>query len=148
MASFGIFPYISPYCASKAASDILLNSFEIETGIPCISIKPGVVGTKFWEYCVNLNRKNFENLKEDDRAIGEFLLDNALKNKTKGVSPNDVAKVILKAINSKTPKTSYLVGFDSKITSFSRFVPKKLLNKIIRYTLDYRVRKYINAKRK
>ena len=30
MASFGIFPFISPYCASKRALDMFFNSFLIE----------------------------------------------------------------------------------------------------------------------
>ena len=61
MAAFGVFPFISPYCLSKAGADILLNAFEIETGIRTVSIKPGVVGTKFWQYCIDLNKGNFEN---------------------------------------------------------------------------------------
>ena len=30
MASYGLFPFISPYCASKRALDILFNSFMME----------------------------------------------------------------------------------------------------------------------
>lgn len=141
MASFGIFPFISPYCAAKAAADILLNSFEIETGIRSISIKPGVVRTKFWDYCINLNEDNFKNFDGEYEAIGEFLLKNAKKNANKGVKPYDVAKVIFKAINSKNPKNSYLIGFDAHVASFSRFIPKRILNKLIRFKLNQRVRK-------
>ncbi len=142
MASFGIFPFISPYCAAKAASDILLNSFEIETGIKCVSIKPGVVRTKFWQYCINLNKDNFKNFNNEYEKIGQFLLENAKNNSNKGVSPDDVAKVIFKAIKSKNPKNSYLVGFDAYCASLSRFIPKEILNKIIRNTLKQRVRKF------
>lgn len=141
MASFGIFPFISPYCAAKAAGDILLNSFEIETGIPCISIKPGVVSTKFWQYCIDLNESNFKNFDGEYEDIGKFLLKNAKKNANKGVKPDDVAKVILKALNAKNPKKSYLIGADAYFASLSRFIPKNLLNTIIRYTLKKRVRK-------
>ena len=40
MASHGLFPYISPYCASKRALDILFNSFALENkdNIKVISI--------------------------------------------------------------------------------------------------------------
>lgn len=143
MASFGVFPFISPYCAAKAAADILLNSFEIETGIPCVSIKPGVVGTKFWQYCIDLNEGNFKNFDREYENIGKFLLQNAKKNASKGVSPFDVAKVILKAIEARHPKSSYLIGKDAYFASLARFIPKKFLNKIIRYTLNKRVRKSI-----
>ena len=33
MASYGIFPFLSPYCISKAACDILLNLYSIESNI-------------------------------------------------------------------------------------------------------------------
>lgn len=143
MAAFGIFPFLSPYCAAKAAADILLNAFELETGIRCVSIKPGVVKTKFWEYCIDLNENNFKNFNGKYEKIGQFLLQNAKNNASKGVSPDDVARVILKAIKTKTPRHSYLVGLDAYSASLSRFIPKGILNKIIRLTLDRRVRKIL-----
>ena len=33
MASYGIFPFLSPYCASKASADILLNTYSIENNV-------------------------------------------------------------------------------------------------------------------
>lgn len=146
MASFGIFPFISPYCAAKAAADIILNAFELETGIKCVSIKPGVVKTKFWQYCIDLNKDNFENFSNEYSEIGQFLLENAKNNTNKGLLPDDVAKVILKAIKSKNPKKSYLIGHDAYFASFSRFIPKSILNFLITKTLNYRVRKFKNGK--
>ena len=45
MASFGNFPFISPYCASKRALDIFFNAYAVENkkNISVISIKPGVM---------------------------------------------------------------------------------------------------------
>ena len=146
MAAFGIFPFISPYCLSKSAADILLNSFEIETGIRTVSIKPGVVKTKFWQYCIDLNKENFKNFDGEYKETGEFLLENAKNNAHRGVEPENVARVILKAATSKFPKHSYLVGKDALAASFSRFIPKCILNQTIRKTLKFRVRKYINGK--
>ena len=47
MASFGIFPFVAPYCASKRALDILFNSLEVEMQgrIKVVSVKPGVIAT-------------------------------------------------------------------------------------------------------
>ncbi len=143
MASFGIFPFISPYCASKAASDILLNAFELETGISCVSIKPGVVKTKFWQYCIDLNESNFKNFDGEYKKIGEFLLENAKKNSNRGISPDEAAAVIFKALKAKHPKKSYLVGLDAYFASFSKFIPKGVLNKLIKFTLDKRVRNFL-----
>ncbi len=146
MASFGIFPFISPYCLSKAGADILLNAYELETGIRTVSIKPGVVGTKFWQYCIDLNKDNFENFDGEYEEIGKFLLENAKNNSSKGVSPRHVARVIKKALCAKWPKHSYLVGHDAYFASCTRFIPKFMLNFIIRKTLEFRVRKIRDGK--
>ena len=60
MASFGIFPFISPYCASKKCLDMFFNSFLIENkrNIKVISIKPGVIATPLWGKSVDENSKN------------------------------------------------------------------------------------------
>jgi len=146
MASYGLFPFISPYCLSKAAADILLNAFELETGIRGISIKPGVVGTKFWQYCIDLNKDNFENFSGEYKETGELLLENAKKNAKRGISPDYAAKVIKKAICDKRPKHSYLIGWDAYFAAFASLLPRAFLNNIIRKTLDFRVRKFINGK--
>ncbi len=147
MAAFGIFPFISPYCASKAAADILLNAFEIETGIRTVSIKPGVVKTKFWQYCIDINKENFKRFDGEYEKTGQFLLENAKANANKGICPKDVAKVIFRAIFEGRPKHSYLVGKDAYFASFSRFIPRCILNFMIKKVLDYRVRKFIYGKR-
>ena len=50
MSSFGIFPFISPYCASKRCLDMFFNSLLIENkkNIKVVSIKPGVISTPLW----------------------------------------------------------------------------------------------------
>ena len=56
MASYGIFPFLTPYCASKASADILLNNYSIENNVKVVSIRPGAVATKFWESSIELNK--------------------------------------------------------------------------------------------
>ena len=57
MASFGHFPFISPYCASKRALDIFFNAFALENhrNIEVISIKAGVISTPIWKKSVDPN---------------------------------------------------------------------------------------------
>ena len=33
MASFGLFPFISPYCASKRCLDMFFNSFSLDSSL-------------------------------------------------------------------------------------------------------------------
>ncbi len=141
MASFGIFPFISPYCSSKAAGDVILNLFSVETGIKTVSIKPGVIKTPFWSSSIKLNEDNFKNFVGEYKKTGEFLIENAKKNEISGLEPMLVAKVILKSLKAKEPKASYTVGRDAKIAQITKFMPQTLLNKIIRFFLLARVNK-------
>jgi len=141
MAAFGLFPFISPYCASKAAGDILLNSFGIETGTRVISIKPGVVKTPFWEASLRINEENFENFAPKYEKERTFLIENAKKNANQGLEPLAVAKVIIKALKAKNPKPSYTVGFDAHMAQLASMYPKALTNSLIRAGLKLRVGK-------
>ncbi len=146
MSSFGIYPFLAPYSMAKACCDILLNCYEIETGIKTVSVKPGVVSTKFWKYCVNENKANFSAFKDDYKQIGEFLKNNALKNSSKGISAEKVSNLIYKILYSKNPKSSYTIGQDSKFANIASFFKGRLLFGIIRKILDKRVKGYINGK--
>lgn len=140
MAAFGIFPFISPYCSSKAAGDVILNLFSVETGIKTVSIKPGVIKTPFWSSSIKLNEKNFKNFVGEYEKTGKFLIENAKKNEQTGLEPKVVAQTILKALKAKNPRASYTVGRDAKIAQLSKFFPQTLLNKIIRFFLLIRIK--------
>lgn len=132
MASYGIFPFISPYCASKRALDILFNSFMLENklGIKVISVKPGVIATPFWSKSVNENAETIDNSIEYKNE-SEYLKNNAYKNEKDGLSVNEVVKVVAKIDKSKKPKPSYCVGADAKFVSIVSKLPQFILNKII-----------------
>ena len=146
MASYGIFPFLSPYEIAKSSVDTLLCSYEIETGIKTISVKPGVVSTKFWRTSVELNKDNFESFPFEYRFIGEFLKDNALKNENKGIKPDDVSNLIYRIMYLKNPKSSYDIGIDSKFTNFISKFKGRFLFGIIRKILRRRVKKYLNER--
>lgn len=146
MSSFGIYPFLAPYSMAKAASDILLNCYEIETGIKTVSIKPGVVSTKFWKYCINENKSNFSAFRDEYKIIGEFLKSNALKNANKGIKPDKVSRLIYKILHQKNPKSSYTVGKDSKLAAFVSFFKGRKLFAIIRKILFLRVKEYLNGR--
>ena len=60
MASFGIFPFVAPYCASKRALDILFNSLAVESNIKVVSVKPGVIATPLWGKSVEINKNMYQ----------------------------------------------------------------------------------------
>ena len=145
MASYGLFPFLSLYSISKASSDIILNSYEIETGIKTVSLKIGVVATKFWASSVDLNKKclSFNN---EYSKYADFMFNNALKNSTRGLKPSFVSDFIYKLLYINNPKTSYTLGFDAHIASIFSLFKSTLLFKVIRFILDKRVESFYHAK--
>ena len=70
-----------------------------------------------------------------------FLISNAQKNESKGLSPDRVVDVILKADRARNPKLSYNVGFDAKFSGLISKLPQAIVNELIKYGLNHRVRK-------
>ena len=142
MASFGIFPFISPYCASKRCLDMFFNSLLIENkkNLKIVSIKPGVIATPLWNKSVNENSKYFEKF-EKYKAEMEFIKNNALKNAKSGLDVKEAVKVVLKADKLKNPKLSYTVGKDAFIASIITNLPQSIQNKLIRLGMYLRQKK-------
>lgn len=142
MASYGIFPFISPYCASKRCLDMFFNSFLIENkrNIKIVSIKPGVIATPLWGKSVKENSKYLANCVGYEREM-EFIISNARKNEEKGLSAEKVVEVILKADSAKNPKLSYTVGKDAFAAKMMSKLPQNIVNSIVKFGLKTRIKK-------
>lgn len=142
LASYGIFPYIAPYCASKRALDILFNNLMLENkdNVKVVSIKPAVIKTPIWNKSVKKAQNNFENLNEiAKRKYAKELSSlskSAEKNNIQGLEPSIVVDTILKVINSKNPKPSYNVGFSSICSDFVSRLPQSFVNQIVKFKLS------------
>lgn len=138
MAASGIFPYLSAYCASKRALDILFNSFYLENkdNIRVISVKPAVIRTPIWEKSSRLARKNLEETSPQALAKYETCLlkleKKALNNSISAIGTDKVAKLILKIINCPNPKSSYNIGLAAHLASLISKLPQDFLNSLIR----------------
>ena len=141
MASFGIFPFISPYCVSKRCLDMFFNSFLIENkrNIKVISIKPGVIVTPLWGKSITENSK-YQDLRNGYEKEMDYIMKNAQKNESCGLKPEDVVKVILKADRAKNPKLSYTVGSDAFFAKTVSKLPQMLVNKIIKFGMKLRMK--------
>lgn len=83
MASFGIFPFVAPYCASKRALDILFNSMSVESGLKVVSVKPGVIATPLWDKSIELNKDAINNSQDYEKEM-KYMVANARKTVQKG----------------------------------------------------------------
>ncbi len=141
MASYGIFPYIAPYCASKRAMDILLNCLMLENknNIKVVSVKPSAISTPIWNKSVKKARKDFEELNNSSKHKYEkellYLEEKALSNNKKAISPVVVVRTIEKIINTKNPKPSYTVGKQAAFARFLSILPQSFVNFLIKHNL-------------
>lgn len=140
MASFAVFPYVAPYCASKRALDILFNLMQVEYGnkIKVISIKPGVIATPLWDKSVEGNKETLLNDKKYEKAYN-YLKNNAHSNGKNGLNVRKVIKVLKKADSAKCPKTSYLVGKDAFVASLFSKLPQGLVNRILQIGIKLKI---------
>lgn len=140
MASYGIFPFLSPYCLSKASADILLNAYSIETGVKTVSIRPGAIATKFWDTSIELNKNALENKTKYEKEK-EFLIKNANNNSLHAANPIATAKKIVAIVKLKNPKPVYNLGLDAKFAKITRFIPQKIVNSVVKFALKKRTKK-------
>lgn len=147
MAASGIFPFLAPYCASKKATDIMLNSLMNEfknKNVKVVSVKPGCIITPFWDKSVANNVPAFESssdsMKKKYEKEMKFLAENAQKNNYRGTLPLKVAETIFKAVETEKPKLSYTVGNDAFFAMlFAKIFPQTLINKAVRFFLKKRM---------
>lgn len=141
MASFGLFPFISPYCASKRCLDMFFNSLLIENkkNIKVVSIKPGVIATPLWGKSIDENSKYFDNYGEYSAEM-KYIIANARKNEKNGLSPQKVVDVILKADRLNNPKLSYTVGGDAFCASLISKLPQSMINKIVKLGIKMKIK--------
>ncbi len=137
MSSYGLYPYLSPYCMSKAASDIMLRAWANEEIKKYVSIRPAAIKTKFWEESIKNNEANFSKFEGKYEKIGKYLIKNAEKNSLYALHPNVVSKVIVDAILSKDPACTINVGKSAFFTAIlSKFFPEKIANFLIKTSLE------------
>ena len=138
-ASFGFFPFIAPYCASKRALDILFTSMQIECGadIKVISIKPGVIKTPLWDKSIESNSDALGDNKKYEKEMN-FLMQNAKKNNNRGLEAQAVAEFVVKIEALKTPKPSYTIGLDAKAVEIVSHLPQAWINFVIKKVFEQR----------
>ncbi len=136
MASFGIFPFVAPYCASKRAMDILFNALEIESNhkIRVVSVKPGVIATPLWSKSVEINRDSIVGDKTYEKEM-LFMAKNAMKNEKQGLPVSKVVKLIRKVDGLENPKPSYTVGKDALFAEMVSKLPQCMQNRLIEFGL-------------
>jgi NAD(P)-dependent dehydrogenase (short-subunit alcohol dehydrogenase family) len=110
-------PFLGAYAMSKFALEAMADSLRVELapeGMHVAIVQPGTIATPIWSKPQrNAEELTPEQVERYGPRIGQFRAKAAARS-SKGVSPDEVAKVVEHALTSDNPKTRYLVGPDAK----------------------------------
>jgi NAD(P)-dependent dehydrogenase (short-subunit alcohol dehydrogenase family) len=146
MAGRFALPFSGPYAASKFALRGISDALRRELrpwGIFVVLIESGSVETPIWE-------KSFDQVEglsnqvpacameyyQEAVTSAERVMRSGLR---RALSPQVLAKVVRKALETRHPKARYLVGIDAYLGLVGRFLPDRFLDWIIRQIIANRL---------
>ena len=141
-------PFLAPYCASKHALESIADALRIELqpwGIHVAILEPGSIATPIWrkpgDGDVAVDPARAERIERDyGRAIAGFRAVVA-KAGARGVSTDEVAKVVERALTSRSPRTRYVVGNDAKLqVALGRFTSDRMRDRVVTYMMKLPLR--------
>jgi NAD(P)-dependent dehydrogenase (short-subunit alcohol dehydrogenase family) len=132
-------PFMGPYNASKFGIEAIADSLRGELrpwGIRVAVVEPGSIATPIWEkgeregdrIAAGIDARGRELYGDQIEAFRAALRATA----ERGISPDEVAKVVVHALTSERPKTRYLVGTDAKVAArLRKLVPDRLFDRLV-----------------
>ncbi len=132
-------PFLGAYAASKFAMEAITDSLRMELRpwkIPVSIIEPGSIDTPLWQRGQTAADELQEKMPEDAGVLYGEAMDAmrkaADKFASRAIPPEAVAKVVVKALRAKRPKTRYLVGTDARImAALVKVIPDGLRDAIV-----------------
>ena len=123
----GIFPapFTAPYSASKAAMHALTHALRRELlpeGIHVVLIIPGNIKTSIWKKVQDSTKPTSPEVEARYGYALKSMEKLTQKMGLQGIPPENVAKVVEKALTLKHPKPTYIVGTDAKLQSIAAAV--------------------------
>jgi len=130
-------PFQALYSASKYAIEGYTEALRIEVktfGIKVSLIEPGDFRTSFTEHR-HISRSSPSNPVYQDRF--QETLKAVEKAERKGDSPEKIARLVERIINTDSPRLRYRVGPSSTLIGLKPFIPERVVENIItRYYLS------------
>ncbi|PIG92262.1 SDR family oxidoreductase [Gloeocapsopsis sp. IPPAS B-1203] len=130
-------PFLGAYSASKFALEALTDALRLELrpwGIWVAIIEPGAIATPIWQKSLAQADILQQNLPYSAHELYGRAMDTASKGAAnlaqKGISPDQVAQAVVRALTAKRPKTRYLVGQDARIRAMLKFLPDRIVDEI------------------
>jgi NAD(P)-dependent dehydrogenase (short-subunit alcohol dehydrogenase family) len=133
-------PYFGPYAIAKFALPAIADCLRVELRrwrISVSTVAPGSVATPIWDksfataerIASTVPAERYDLYREDLDAVRTA----AQKLAKTAISPNRVARAVRHALLARRPKTTYIVGLDSRLMRIgSRFLPERLKDLLMR----------------
>lgn len=132
------FPFGGPYHASKFATEAIGDVFRQELrpwGLKVSIVEPGSIDTPIWERgqrtAQEIEAKSPQTSLLYGAALEKFrkLIEDTAE---RGIPPEKVAKAIAHALESRRPRSRYLVGLDAKVQArLKPLIPTSVLDRIV-----------------
>jgi NAD(P)-dependent dehydrogenase (short-subunit alcohol dehydrogenase family) len=127
-------PFLGAYAMSKFALEAMTDALRIELGpegMHVAIVEPGTIATPIW----TKPQENAESLAPEQverygPRIAKFRAAAATRS-AKGVSPDEVAKVIEHALTADRPRTRYIVGPDAKRRARLQVLPDRARDRLL-----------------
>jgi NAD(P)-dependent dehydrogenase (short-subunit alcohol dehydrogenase family) len=132
------FPLTGAYHAAKFGLEAVGDVFRQELrqwGIAVSIVEPGSIATPIWDRGERRADEIGERTPERDALYGDAVAAyrKVIKDTAeRGIPPQEVAKAIERALESRRPKTRYLVGTDALVQArLKPLVPARLFDRIV-----------------
>ena len=138
-------PFLGPYSASKAALESLGDALRVELapwGLKVVLIEPGSIATPIWAKGANTVDDIIDRLppegKERYATTLRRLSTLAVRTGMRGIAPEKVAAIVVRALERKRPRARYLVGLDAHLRArVESLLPTQLQDKLFTLALNH-----------
>jgi NAD(P)-dependent dehydrogenase (short-subunit alcohol dehydrogenase family) len=113
-------PFVGAYAASKFALEAAADALRVELlpfGLRVVLIEPGVITTPIWDTAVQAGERNLQRAPPElERYYGRVAaaLRARMARGIRGLPPERVAAVVLRALTARRPRIRYVVGNDAR----------------------------------
>jgi NAD(P)-dependent dehydrogenase (short-subunit alcohol dehydrogenase family) len=133
MAAYG--PYAGTKFALEAVSDSLRREIA-PSGVQVVVVEPGAVRTQMLSRATTEAHQRVSAMTPEQsqryRGLMHAVTAQAASSTKAGLSADDAAKVIAKAVTARKPRTRYTIGRDAAlITRLARIVPDPILDRVL-----------------
>ncbi len=132
-------PFMGAYHAAKFGLEAVGDSLRQELapfGIEVVVVEPGTISTPIWNKGADRAKEAREHLAPDAEDLYGASLDQvekvARRSNERGIPPEKVADIVLRALITSRPRTRYQVGLDAKVgTRIRRLAGDRLMDRLI-----------------